>query len=255
MKRPLYQAAFFLALNLDFHSRYRNVFNLNFYAMETKKHKSASIENLRFPITLTALLFTGSIVLASFTYTNGVERDQHLATADNGSKIDYMLEDVAKPEPPDVTPPEIEIQLPPDDNIKIDSNTQTTVTTTVVVVNPPDIKIGKDPITIVEPPIEWPDVEAMFDGGAAEMQRWINDHVNYPQDAIEMNEQGRVYLKFVVEKDGSISNIGIERGVSESLDREAKRLLRNMPKWIPGEAKGTKARTICRLPINFTLAN
>lgn len=255
MKRPLYQAAFFLALILDFHSRYRNVFNLIFYAMETKKHKSASVENLRFPITLTALLFTGSIVLASFTYTNSVERELQTAMVDNGSKIDYLLEDVTKPEPPEITPPEIQIQLPPDDNIKVDSNTQTNVHTTITNLTPPDLTIVKDPVVIVEPPIEWPDVEAMFDGGAAEMQRWINDHVNYPQDAIEMNEQGRVYLKFVVEKDGSISNIGIERGVSESLDREAKRLLRNMPKWIPGEAKGKKARTICRLPINFTLAN
>jgi TonB family protein len=68
-----------------------------------------------------------------------------------------------------------------------------------------------------------------------------------------LNEQGRVYLSFVVETDGSITNIAIERGVSTDLDKEAKRLLRNMPAWSPGEAKGKKSRTRCRLPINFTL--
>lgn len=255
MKRPLYQAAFFLALILDFHSRYRNVFNLNFYAMETKKHKSASVENLRFPITLTALLFTGSIVLASFTYTNSVERELQTATVDNGSKIDYLLEDVTKPEPPNVIPPQIDIPLPPDDNIKIDSNMKTDVIASIIDLTPPDIKFGDTKITPPEEIIDWPDVEAMFNGGVAEMQKWINKNVRYPQEAIDMGDQGRVYLAFVVEKDGSISNIEIERGVSDALDKEAKRLLRNMPEWIPGEAKGHKARTRCRLPINFTLAN
>ena len=85
------------------------------------------------------------------------------------------------------------------------------------------------------------------------MQKWIAENVQYPQTAIEMNEQGKVYLSFVVEPDGSISNIAIERGVSGDLDKEAKRLVRKMPKWSPGEAKGKKARTRCRLPINFTL--
>ena len=75
----------------------------------------------------------------------------------------------------------------------------------------------------------------------------------YPQSSIEMNEQGRVYLSFVVEADGSLSNIEIERGVSQDLDKEAKRLIRKMPNWEAGEAKGKKARTRCRLPINFTL--
>ena len=97
-------------------------------------------------------------------------------------------------------------------------------------------------------------MEAQFPGGPAELQKWIASNVKYPQTAIEMGEQGKVYLSFVVENDGSITNIKIERGVSQDLDREAKRLLRDMPKWTPGEAGGRKARTRCRLPINFTLS-
>ena len=101
--------------------------------------------------------------------------------------------------------------------------------------------------------IEFPDVEAEFIGGAQEMMIYINQNIQYPITSIEMNEQGKVYLSFVVELDGSISNIYIERGVSKDIDNEAKRIVRSMPKWIPGESKGKKARTRCRLPINFQL--
>ena len=68
-----------------------------------------------------------------------------------------------------------------------------------------------------------------------------------------MDEQGKVYLSFVVGSDGSISQVKVERGVSKDLDREAKRVVRSMPKWVPGEAGGKKVATRCRLPIVFTL--
>ena len=85
------------------------------------------------------------------------------------------------------------------------------------------------------------------------MMKYIQQNIQYPPTSIEMNEQGKVYLSFVVESDGSISNISIERGVSIDIDKEAKRIVRNMPKWSPGESKGKKCRTRCRLPINFQL--
>ena len=83
--------------------------------------------------------------------------------------------------------------------------------------------------------------------------KYIQTNIEYPPTSIEMNEQGKVYLSFVVEADGSITNVAVERGVSPDLDREAKRVVRSMPKWKPGEAKAKKSRTRCRLPINFQL--
>ena len=70
---------------------------------------------------------------------------------------------------------------------------------------------------------------------------------------MELNEKGKVYLKFIVEKDGSITNVEIVRGISKELDNEAKRLVRNMPNWTPGEVKGLKVRSIFTMPINFEL--
>ena len=101
--------------------------------------------------------------------------------------------------------------------------------------------------------IEFPDVEAEFIGGAQALMKYIQTNIQYPPTSIEMNEQGKVYLSFVVEPDGSITNVAVERGVSPDLDREAKRVIRSMPKWKPGESKGRKCRTRCRLPINFQL--
>jgi len=116
-----------------------------------------------------------------------------------------------------------------------------------------------DSIAIVEEPfstnevIDFPDWEAEFPGGSGAMQSWISNSVHYPESSIEMNEQGRVYLSFVVEPNGEITNIVVERGVSQDLDREAKRVVRSMPRWNPGFADGSKVRTRCHLPITFTL--
>ena len=101
--------------------------------------------------------------------------------------------------------------------------------------------------------IEFPEVEAEFIGGPQALSKYISSNIQYPVTSIEMNEQGKVYLSFVVEPDGSITNVAVERGVSPDLDREAKRVVRSMPNWKPGESKGKKSRTRCRLPINFQL--
>ena len=106
---------------------------------------------------------------------------------------------------------------------------------------------------VEEEVIEFPDVEAEFIGGPQAFGKYIQTNIQYPSTSIEMNEQGKVYLSFVVEADGSITNVAVERGISPDLDREAKRVVRSMPNWIPGETKGKKSRTRCRLPINFQL--
>ncbi|MGB0914469.1 MAG: energy transducer TonB [Crocinitomicaceae bacterium] len=218
--------------------------------MNTKKSKAANIEKLRMPIISLSLLFVGSLVLASFSYTSEVERDFRAEASESAIDI-VFLEETAKK---DIIEPvkQQEVKLPPDTEIRIDSNT-TTIPDPIVVVLPPDIEVGKEIVEVIPPVVEFPDVDAQFFGGILEMKKWINANVNYPQEAIEVGDEGLVYLSFVVEEDGSISNIEIERGVSTELDREAKRLIRNMPKWVAGEAKGLPVRSRCRLPINFEL--
>lgn len=99
------------------------------------------------------------------------------------------------------------------------------------------------------------DVEAGFPGGTQALQRFISDNVKYPQEAIDSCEKGRVYISYVVEKDGSLTNIVIARGVSPLLDAEAIRVMKSMPKFIPGESNGKKVKTRCHLPITFVMDN
>jgi protein TonB len=221
--------------------------------MELKKSKNASIENLRAPIVFIGFLFIASLVLASFSYSTAVEDGDNESGANRPTAIKYAQEEKKEDTPPPPTPPQVDAPPPPQEEIIEKENTEKEPEVVVVIALPDLPKGPETKVEVKEEIIEFPDVEAQFPGGAAELQKWIAQNVQYPQTSIEMNEQGKVYLSFVVESNGDISNIVIERGVSGDLDREAKRLVRSMPKWVAGEASGRKAKTRCRLPINFTL--
>jgi periplasmic protein TonB len=83
---------------------------------------------------------------------------------------------------------------------------------------------------------------------------FIMNYLNYPQESIELGEQGRVYLSFIVEPDGIISNIKVLKGVSRLVDQEAKRIIKAMPRWIPGVCNGRRVRTKMNIPLNFALS-
>jgi TonB family protein len=117
---------------------------------------------------------------------------------------------------------------------------------------PPPIQYTKPAVTAEI--IEFPRYDAQFPGGSIALKKWIKDNLQYPETSRELGDQGRVYITFVVETDGSITGIGVMRGgVTDELNREAKRIIRNMPKWTPGEDKGYPVRTRCRLTVTFKL--
>ncbi len=222
--------------------------------MELKKSADANVDKLRLPFIAIGFLFIGSLVLASFSYTAGVIKDDAGKKNLQTSVVNFQEEEKQEEEPPPPTPPEVQAPPPIQEEIKIEENTEEEPQATVVVA-PPPIPIGKEDKkeVIEEEIIEFPDVDATFPGGTAEMMKFLQSNIVYPPMAIANEDQGKVYLNFVVEKDGSISNVEIQRGVSPELDREAKRVLRKMPKWVPGEASGKKVRARCRIPIVFTL--
>ena len=89
-----------------------------------------------------------------------------------------------------------------------------------------------------------------FPGGLEELYKWIDNNVQYPAVARE-NGIGRVIVKFIVEKDGSLSDSTVIRSVHPIVDREALRLVGQMPKWNPGKRAGIPVRVRCCLPIKF----
>ncbi len=93
----------------------------------------------------------------------------------------------------------------------------------------------------------------LYKGGDKARIQFLIDNLRYPKDAVKDSIQGVVFVQFIVEKDGTMSNFHILKGVSESLDKEALRVVRKMPAWIPGKHEGKPVRVKYNLPIRFTL--
>ena len=120
----------------------------------------------------------------------------------------------------------------------------------VVVKEPePEVKHKEEEIFVaVEQQAEVP-------GGQAALMKWLSQNVRYPETAQQNDVQGRVIVKFVVEKDGSIGTATILKGVDKDLDREALRVVKKMPRWQPGKNNGVAVRSYFNLPVVFKLQN
>lgn len=95
--------------------------------------------------------------------------------------------------------------------------------------------------------------QPQFPGGQTALLQWLSSNIHYPPVAEENGIQGRVVVSFVVEPDGSISNVQVVRGVDPSLDKEAVRVTKAMPKWVPGKQNGQAVRVKYNLPVTFKL--
>ena len=93
----------------------------------------------------------------------------------------------------------------------------------------------------------------MYPGGEAALLGYLRDNIHYPTVAAENGVQGRVVVGFVVERDGSITDVKILRGVDPSLDREAMRVVKSMPRWNPGKQNGSAVRVKYQVPVSFRL--
>lgn len=98
-------------------------------------------------------------------------------------------------------------------------------------------------------------VESMpsFAGGLNEMYKFLGKTLKYPSAAQRSNVQGRVYMSFIIEKDGSITDVQVAKSVGFGLDEEATRAVKLMPKWIPGKQNGRNVRVKFTIPVTFKL--
>lgn len=97
--------------------------------------------------------------------------------------------------------------------------------------------------------------QAEFPGGQGALMKFLSNNIRYPESAQQNDIQGRVIVKFVVEKDGSIGNVTVVKGVDRDLDREAIRVVKKMPRWQPGKNNGVAVRSYFNLPVTFRLQN
>lgn len=223
--------------------------------MEAKKTNKANLENKRLGFFFVGLVMTGSIVGMAINYTEASadpfhEKIVHQTLQDDPvfelaeeEKITEKLENQVVPPPPPIDFIEIvpdDKKIPPVDFTIIPEDP-------IIITKEPDFEIQDEII------YEGVAIEPSFPGGDAEFANFIKSNIVYPELASEMGEQGIVYVKFVVNRDGSIEQVSIRQSVTESLDKEAMRVVKKMPNWIPGEQGGKKVRVSYTLPISFRL--
>jgi periplasmic protein TonB len=179
------------------------------------------------------------------------------------------IDKTAPPPPPPIPPPPVketikftppkvvkdeEVQEPPPTQEEVKDVTVSTVTQEGekdLVDLPPDNPVVGDPnantiFTVVE---EMP----AFPGGDSKLLEYIRNNIKYPSIARENNIQGRVFVTFVVDKDGKVKDAKVVRGIGGGCDEEALRVVKSLPEWKPGRQNGRNVMVQFTLPVNFTL--
>jgi TonB family protein len=141
--------------------------------------------------------------------------------------------------------------------------TQPTATTPAAPVVKKKVRIIVEPVPVARHPkyradntgvYEYSEVSPMYQGGQAAVQRYINNHIQYPQHALDDNREGRVSVSFIVNETGKVTNAHVGgKGLGEGLDEEAVRVVSSMPNWRPGTVKGKPVKTRMTLPIIFKI--
>jgi protein TonB len=228
--------------------------------MEVKKTPKADLENKRNVFLWIGVVLALGITLLAFEWTSKPSKADSLgsmqAQAVEEEIIPITREQEVKPPPPPPPPKVIEVLNIVDDDVEIEdeleiedteADDQTVIDVApVVVAREEEEEEGAEVFFIVE---EMPE----FPGGEPALRKWLATQIKYPVIAQENGIQGKVYVTFVVGKDGSISNATIARGVDPSLDKEALRVVNNLPKWKPGKQRGKPVNVSYTVPINFVL--
>jgi protein TonB len=235
--------------------------------MIEKKDSRVNLEKNRMTIFGIGLLAAGSFTLAAFTYTSPLEVEQaKIASAQTVVSYEIQQEDAPDEKPEEVVEEvlqdepvlqtealeELSENMESKENSKESNDASATSGNQKRIKGPEKVSFG---IRKVEPAIiEHPDVEASYVGGTGAMMKFIQTQVEYPDYCQAIGEGGKVYVQFVVERDGSVSNVkAMGKELCPDLKTEAERIVKSFPNWIPGELKGKYVRTYVRLPITFVL--
>lgn len=236
--------------------------NLKFFIMIAKKSKKADLERKRFAFFQIGLVVAGSITLAAFEYTSAsVEKKRVTQIMDDGLPMfipEPVFDPLDRPQPQEQhqssvqTTPESEVTIV---NSPLNPNAVFTNTTVVVTEPCDDCDVIGDLVddTPKNGIIDVAEVDPQFPGGFKAMNEFIASHIDYPQLPFEMGVQGIVYVQFVVNTDGSIVQVKSQNKLHPDLEAEAERVVRLMPKWIPGEQAGKKVRVRYTVPINYVI--
>ncbi len=226
--------------------------------MIAKKSKQADLERKRFAFFQIGLVVAGAATLLAFEYKSVTVEDKKVVVHDTSpvwtAPTDIEIpEDILESRP---QPQQTSQQTEPDQDVIIStrpSDAGKTFTSIIVIGDPcegceEELRIVED--TKAGPILDISEVDPAFPGGYPAMMKYIQDELVVPQICRDLNEGGLVYVEFVVNTDGSITQVKCVNEVNPALMKEAVRVVGAMPRWTPGENAGKKVRVRYTIPIN-----
>ena len=224
--------------------------------MQVKKSENASLEKDKLVYVLMGLVFVLSLVYVALEWTEREVTKYEVTDTEFLFEEEVEIQQTSQETPPPPPPPavqEVEVLNVVEDNVETESievNTEETEQE-VVIAAPVEAPVEEE-----EEEVVFVIVESMpeFPGGQQALFKYLSENVKYPVIAQENGIQGRVICQFVVNKDGSIVDVEVVRsGGDPSLDKEAVRVIKSMPKWKPGKQRGKPVRVKYTVPVNFKL--
>ena len=224
--------------------------------MQVKKSEKASLEKDKLVYVLMGLVFVLSLVYVALEWTEKEVTKYEVTDTEFLFEEEVEIQQTSQETPPPPPPPavqEVEVLNVVEDNVETESievNTEETEQE-VVIAAPVEAPVEEE-----EEEVVFVVVEKMpeFPGGQQALFKYLSENVKYPVIAQENGIQGRVICQFVVNRDGSIVDVEVVRsGGDPSLDKEAIRVIKSMPKWKPGKQRGKAVRVKYTVPVNFKL--
>ncbi|NLH53637.1 MAG: energy transducer TonB [Bacteroidales bacterium] len=225
--------------------------------MIEKKSPKADLENKRGLFLEIGLVVVLALVLFGFewkTYDKAkVEIFQRQATDIPEEMVEITKQETPPPQAP--PPPQVTVLNIVEDNVEIDNDFTVDAEATQTTQVQEYVPVQKAEEEVIEEQEIFQVVESMpeFPGGEEARIAFLRDNIKYPQMARESGIQGTVYVTFVVETDGRVTAVRVLRGIGGGCDEEAVRVVKAMPRWIPGKQRGKPVRVQFTMPIKFTL--
>ncbi len=224
--------------------------------MEIKKNEKADLERKKPIFVQIGLLLATSLVLFGFEYKSYEKEVVQQSISQNVEIEQIEIQQTQRNETPPPPPAQqittilniVDDKIVIDNEIEIDADVDNNQTEYSYVETTQETEVVEAEIfTVVEE-------NPTFPGGDEARMKYLQENIKYPQMARESGIQGTVYVTFVVEPSGNITNIKILRGIGGGCDEEASRVVSLMPKWVPGKQRGKSVRVQFNMPIRFVLA-
>ena len=225
--------------------------------MEEKKSPKANLENKKLMFMQIGLIISLLIAWLAFEHKSYDKRqiDESLLNREvvlDEEMVEITKQEEQKPQPVETPQQTTQLEIVEDDVETEDLNINAEVEQNEIIEEYVAPEVVEEEVSETE---IFQIVEEMpsFPGGEGKLMEYVAKNIKYPQIARETGIQGRVFVGFVVEPDGSISNVKLLRGIGGGCDEEAMRVVKSMPKWKPGKQRGKAVRVSYQIPVFFKL--